>query len=348
MKYNKLGNTDIEVSVICLGTMTYGEQNTEADAHKQLDYAIEQGVNFIDTAELYAVPAKAENNGLTEKYIGTWLKDRKDRDKIILATKITGPSPNLKFIRDPLNFSRQQIETAIDGSLKRLQTDYVDLYQLHWPERNTNFFGKRGYFHLDANKWQDNLLEVLEVFNDLVKQGKIRHFGISNETAWGLMRFVKLAEEHKMPRCMSVQNPYNLLNRIYEIGLAEPSIREQAGLLAYSPMAFGMLSGKYHRGSKPEKGRLTLYPSYSRYSSENSKKATQGYLDIADKYELSLAQMSLAFINRQPFLTSNIIGATTMDQLKENISSIEIDLSEEILKEIEEIHNQIVSSAPLL
>ena len=346
MKYSKLGNTDIEVSTICLGTMTYGEQNTEADAHQQLNYAIEQGVNFIDTAELYAVPATAKNNGLTEKYIGTWLKDRKDRDKIILATKIAGPSTNLKFIRDPLNFSRQQIETAIDGSLERLQTDYVDLYQLHWPERNTNFFGKRGYFHLDANKWEDNLLEVLEVFNELVKQGKIRHFGISNETAWGLMRFVKLADEHKMPRCMSVQNPYNLLNRTYEIELAEPSIREQAGLLAYSPLAFGMLSGKYHRGPKPEKGRLTLYPYFARYNSENSKKATQAYLDIADKYELSLAQMSLAFINRQPFVTSNIIGATTMDQLKENISSIEIDLSEEILKEIEEIHNQIPNPAP--
>jgi len=346
MKYNKLGNTDIEVSVICLGTMTYGEQNTEADAHEQLDYAIEHGVNFIDTAELYAVPAKPENNGLTEKYIGTWLKDRKDRDKIILATKIAGPSPNLKFIRDPLNFSRQQIETAIEGSLKRLQTDYIDLYQLHWPERNTNFFGKRGYFHLDANKWKDNLLEVLEVFNDLIKQGKVRHFGISNETAWGLMRFVRLADEHKMPKCVSIQNPYSLLNRTYEIGLAEPSIREQTGLLAYSPLAFGMLSGKYHRGPKPEKGRLTLYPYFSRYNSENSKKATQGYLDIADKYELSLAQMSLAFINRQPFITSNIIGATTMDQLKENISSTEIDLSEEILKEIEEIHNQIPNPAP--
>ncbi len=326
--------------------MTYGEQNTETEAHEQLNYAIEQGVNFIDTAELYAVPAKAENNGLTEKYIGTWLKERKDRDKIIVATKIAGPSPNLKFIRDPLNFSREQIETAIDGSLKRLQTDYVDLYQLHWPERNTNFFGKRGYFHLDANKWQDNLLEVLQVFDDLVKAGKIRYFGISNETAWGLMRFVKLAEENQLPKCMSIQNPYNLLNRTYEIGLAEPSIREGVGLMAYSPMAFGMLSGKYHRGPKPEKGRLTLYPNFGRYNSENSKKATQSYLDIADKYGMSLAQMSLAFINRQPFLTSNIIGATTMSQLKENIASIDIDLSEEILKEIEEVHNQIPNPAP--
>ena len=346
MKYNKLGNTDLEVSVICLGTMTYGEQNSEADAHEQLNYAVEQGVNFIDTAELYAVPAKAENNGLTEKYIGTWLKDRKDRDKLIVATKIAGPSPNLKFIRDPLNFSKKQIEIAIEGSLKRLQTDYVDLYQLHWPERNTNFFGKRGYFHLDANKWEDNVLEVLESIQTIVKSGKVRHFGLSNETAWGLMHFLKLSDQHKLPRCVSVQNPYNLLNRTYEIGMAEPSIREQAGLLAYSPLAFGMLSGKYHRGPKPEKGRLTLYPYFGRYNGENSNKATQAYLDIADKYELSLAQMSLAFINRQPFVTSNIIGATTIDQLKENINSINLDLSEEILKEIEEVHNQIPNPAP--
>jgi len=346
MKYNKLGNTDLEVSVICLGTMTYGEQNSEADAHEQLNYAVEQGVNFIDTAELYAVPAKAENNGLTEKYIGTWLKDRKDRDKLIVATKIAGPSPNLKFIRDPLNFSKKQIEIAIEGSLKRLQTDYVDLYQLHWPERNTNFFGKRGYFHLDANKWEDNVLEVLESIQTIVKSGKVRHFGLSNETAWGLMHFLKLSDQHKLPRCVSVQNPYNLLNRTYEIGMAEPSIREQAGLLAYSPLAFGMLSGKYHRGPKPEKGRLTLYPYFGRDNGENSNKATQAYLDIADKYELSLAQMSLAFINRQPFVTSNIIGATTIDQLKENINSINLDLSEEILKEIEEVHNQIPNPAP--
>lgn len=350
MKYKKLGNTDLDVSVICLGTMTFGEQNSEAEAHEQLNYAIdERGVNFIDTAELYAVPSKAENSGLTETYIGTWLKDRKDRDKIIVATKVTGPSQSgsgLTYIRNPLNFSKEQINIAIDGSLKRLQTDYVDLYQLHWPERKTNFFGRLGYKHVEDDPWEDNFLDILETMQSLVDAGKIRYFGISNETPWGLTHFLHLAEKHGLPRCMSVQNPYSLLNRTYEVGMAEVSIREEAGLLAYSPLAFGLLSGKYHRKEDNENHRLNKYKQMSRYNSQLCYDATAKYLEIADKHGLSLTTLALAFINDRPFLTSNIIGATTMAQLKENIDSAEVTLSKEILKEIDEVHKAISNPAP--
>ncbi|MEM9990115.1 MAG: aldo/keto reductase, partial [Bacteroidota bacterium] len=238
MIYNKLGTTDIEVSVICLGTMTFGEQNTEAQAHEQLNYAVEQGVNFIDTAELYAIPSTASNNGLTEQYIGTWLKQRTDRDQLVLATKVVGPSRNLKYIRPDLKFNRAQITAAVEGSLRRLQTDYIDLYQLHWPERKTNYFGKRGFQYDEKETWEDNFQDILEVMQDLVKAGKIRHFGISNETPWGTAHFLKLAEIHQLPRVMSIQNPYGLLNRLFEVGLAEIAIREKVGLLAYSPLGF--------------------------------------------------------------------------------------------------------------
>ncbi len=346
MKYNKLGNTELDVSVICLGTMTFGEQNTEAEAHEQLDYALDNGVNFIDTAELYAVPSSKKNNGLTEKYIGTWLKNRADRDKIVVGTKITGPSPNLTYIRPELNFSKEQINTAVEGSLKRLQTDYIDLYQLHWPERQVNFFGKRGYKHSPNDAWEDNFHSILETMQSLIKAGKIRHFGISNETPWGLMRFVQLAEKHGLPRCVSIQNPYSLLNRTFEVGLAETAIREQAGLLAYSPMAFGLLSGKYHKKQDNEASRLNRFKVMARYNGDNSYKATEGYLKIAEKYGLSLAQMALQFINTRPFITSNIIGATTMAQLKENIASVDVDLSKDILKEIEAVHELIPNPAP--
>lgn len=337
------------VSVICLGTMTFGEQNTEAEAHEQLDYAVEQGVNFIDTAELYAVPSSAKNNGLTEQYIGTWLKDRKDRDRIIVATKVTGPSQSgtgLRYIRSPLNFSKAQIHTAVEGSLKRLQTDYIDLYQLHWPERKANFFGKRGYKHPETEVWEDNFLDILTTMQELVDAGKIRYFGISNETPWGLSHFLKVAEKHGLPRPMSVQNPYSLLNRLYEVGMAEISIREHCGLLAYSPMAFGLLSGKYHRKTDAAGDRLNKYKQMSRYNNENAYNATDKYLALAEANDLSLAQMALAFINQQAFLTSNIIGATSMAQLKENISSAAVNLSEAVLKEIDSIQEMIPNPAP--
>jgi aryl-alcohol dehydrogenase-like predicted oxidoreductase len=346
MLYTTLGNTDLKVSKICLGTMTFGEQNTEAEGHEQLDYALEQGINFIDTAELYAVPSNENNQGNTERIIGTWINARKNRDQYVLATKITGPSPNLSYIRNPLKFNREQINIAIDQSLQRLQTDYVDLYQLHWPERRTNFFGKRGFKHSASDPWEDNFLAILEVMQELVKQGKIRHFGISNETPWGMMNYLRLAEKHDLPRCMSIQNPYSLLNRLFEVGLAEMAIREEVGLLAYSPMAFGRLSGKYNKGTDTPDSRLNKYGVMSRYNKETSLNATAAYLKIAEDNGMSLAQMSLAFVTQQAFVTSNIIGASSLDQLKENIASIDITLSKDILKAIEEVQDLIPNPAP--
>ncbi len=346
MEYTLLGHTQEKVSKICLGTMTFGEQNTEAEGHEQLDYALDQGINFIDTAEMYSVPGRPETQGSTEKIIGTWIQARKNRDKYFLATKVTGPSPGLKHIRNPLRFTREQIMTAIDGSLARLQTDHVDLYQLHWPERNTNFFGKLGYKHDPDEGWEENFVEVLEVMQDLIKAGKIRYFGVSNETPWGLMRFLYLADRYDMPRPLSIQNPYSLLNRTYEVGLAEVSIREKAGLLAYSPMAFGLLSGKYHEGKAAPDARINQFKQMARYNSDLSYEATGEYLKIAKKHGMSVAQMSLAFVNQQPFVSSNIIGATTMAQLRENIESIHLKLSDEVLQEIEAVHQRIPNPAP--
>lgn len=347
MKYSVLGKTNLKVSKICLGTMTWGEQNTEAEGHEQMSYALDQGVNFWDTAELYSVPASAKTYGATEKVIGTWFKKNGQRDKVVLGTKIGGASPNLTWIRGAEDFSYRAIITACENSLKRLQTDYIDLYQLHWPTRKTNFFGQKSYRHSTTDTWKDNHLELLGAMNDLVKQGKIRYFGISNETPWGFHNYLKLSEQHNLPRVASVQNPYSLLNRLYEIGMAEISIREDAGLLAYSPMGFGMLSGKYHKGTDTPKDRLNLHgKTHNRYSGELSRKATGKYLEIAEKHGLTLAQMSLAFVNIQPFLTANIIGATSMAQLKENIDSINVELSKDILKEIEAVHNELSNPAP--
>jgi len=346
MEYRTLGNTELKVSKICLGTMTFGEQNTEAEGHQQLDYALDQGVNFIDTAEMYAVPSRPETQGKTESIIGTWIKKRQNRDQFILGTKITGPSAGLKHIRNPLRFNDEQLETAVNGSLKRLQSDYIDLYQLHWPERKANFFGQRG-FQPDPNEaWEDNLLSIIHKMEDLRKAGKIRHWGLSNETAWGTMRYLTLADQHDLPRPVSIQNPYSLLNRLFEVATAEVSIREKIGLLAYSPMAFGLLSGKYHKGIEEKDARLNRYKQMSRYNSKNCYQATEAYLKIAEKHGLSLAQMSLAFGNDRPFMTSNIIGATNIAQLKENIESHSVKLSEEILQEIEAVQEQIPNPAP--
>jgi len=345
MEYRKLGNTDIQVSAICLGTMTFGEQNTEAEAHEQLDMAVDMGVNFVDTAELYAVPSRKENRGLTEKYIGSWIA-KGNRDKIVLATKVTGPSPNLGYISDNLGFSRERVQEAIERSLKLLQTDYVDLYQLHWPERKTNYFGQRGYRKPKDDQWTDNLQDVIATMNELVESGKVRQWGISNETPWGTMKYMHYATAAGKALPVSVQNPYSLLNRTYEAGMAEVSIRENIGLLAYSPMAFGLLSGKYHKNTERKEARLHRYKQMARYSSDQSYEAVAKYLEIAERHGMSLAQMSLAFVTQQQFMTSNIIGATSLAQLEENIGSAKIKLSDEVLTEIEAVHNLIPNPAP--
>jgi len=345
MKYTTIPGTDIRVSKICLGTMTYGQQNTEAEAHEQLSYALDQGVNFIDTAEMYSIPGRKETQGSTERYIGSWLKDQK-REELVVATKITGPMPYFNYLRDNLGFSREVIHSALDQSLKRLQTDYVDVYQLHWPERNVNFFGQRNYAHKDDEAWTDNFHEVIETLDGLVKDGRIRHYGVSNETSWGVMRQLQESDKHGLTRCKTIQNPYSLLNRTFEINLAEVSMRENVGLLAYSPLAFGVLSGKYLGGRMPEKSRIKLFPNYSRYSNPQALQLTEKYKEMADRHGLSLTHLSLAFVNQRPFVTSNIIGATTMEQLRENISSIDIELSEEMLSEIDEIQNLQPNPAP--
>ena len=345
MRYTTIPGTDIRVSKICLGTMTYGQQNTEAEAHEQLSYALEQGVNFIDTAEMYSIPGRKETQGSTERYIGSWLKDQK-REELVVATKITGPMPYFNYLRDNLGFSREVIHSALDQSLKRLQTDYVDVYQLHWPERNVNFFGQRNYVHKENEAWTDNFQEVIETLDRLVKEGRIRHYGVSNETSWGVMRQLQESDKHGLARCKTIQNPYSLLNRTFEINLAEVSMREKVGLLAYSPLAFGVLSGKYLGGRMPEKSRIKLFPNYSRYSNPQALHLTEKYKEMADRHGLSLTHLSLAFVNQRPFVTSNIIGATTMEQLRENISSIDVELSEEMLSEIDEIQNLQPNPAP--
>ncbi len=345
MRYTTIPQTDIRVSKICLGTMTYGQQNTEADAHEQLSYARDQGVNFIDTAEMYSIPGRKETQGSTERYIGSWLKDQK-REDLVVATKITGPMPYFNYLRDNLGFSREVIHSALEQSLKRLQTDYVDVYQLHWPERNVNFFGQRNYVHKENEAWTDNFHEVIETLDGLVKEGRIRHYGVSNETSWGVMRQLQESDKHGLARCKTIQNPYSLLNRTFEINLAEVSMREKVGLLAYSPLAFGVLSGKYLGGRMPEKSRIKLFPNYSRYSNPQALHLTEKYKEMADRHGLSLTHLSLAFVNQRPFVTSNIIGATTMEQLRENISSIDIELSEEMLSEIDEIQNLQPNPAP--
>ena len=345
MKYTTLPNTNVKVSKICLGTMTWGNQNTEAEGHEQMDYALDQGVNFFDTAELYAVPATAETYGATEKIIGTWFKKTGNRDKVVLASKIAGAGDYTAHIRKD-GFSKRAIAEAIEGSLQRLQTDYIDLYQLHWPERGVNCFGVREYPYKTAAEEAENHLEILETLNDFIKQGKIKHIGLSNETPWGTMKYLQTAAAHQLPRPVTIQNSYSLIHRAYEYGMSEVSLRENIGLLAYSPLAFGVLSGKYVGGKTPEGARVTLFPRFNRYSSEQSEKAVVAYQKIAESHGLSLAQLALAYVNQLPFVTSNIIGATKMDQLKENINSIHIELSDAILSEIEAVHSKIPNPAP--
>ncbi|SHI69130.1 Predicted oxidoreductase [Arenibacter nanhaiticus] len=346
MIYTQLPHTDIEVSKICLGTMTWGRQNTEEEGHAQMDYALEQGINFFDTAELYPIPAKKELHSVTEEIIGKWFKKNNNRDKIVLGSKIAGRSEVTKFIRTD-GFSKTAIIEAVEGSLRRLQTDYIDVYQLHWPERKTNYFGKLGYTYHSSDYWEDNFHQILETLRDLIAEGKIRHVGLSNETPWGAMRFLEESKVHiRLPRMKTIQNPYSLLNRSFEVGLAEISHRENLGLLAYSPLGFGVLSGKYLGGKQPENARVSLFPNYNRYSNEMSVKATQKYYELAQEHNISLSQMALAFVNTRPFVTSNIIGATTMDQLKENIGSIEVTLSDAVLAGIEAIHTEFPNPAP--
>ncbi|MEZ4937902.1 MAG: aldo/keto reductase, partial [Crocinitomicaceae bacterium] len=298
----------------------------------------------IDTAEMYAVPGREETQGLTEKYIGTWLKDRKDRDQLVIATKVTGPSA-MTWIRDGKGYNKDVFTTTIDNSLKRLQTDYVDLYQLHWPMRKMNMFSVRGVTDID-HQWEDNFQEILEGLDTLIKAGKVRNIGISNENPWGMSRYLHLSEMHDLPRMVSIQNPYNLLNRTFEVGLSEMAIREKCGLLAYSPMGFGLLSGKFHKKKDTPNDRLNQFKQMARYSSENSWKATEAYMKIAEASGMSLAEMSLAWVSSRPFVTSNIIGATNMDQLKENIGSIQIELEDSIIEAIEEVHKVIPNPAP--
>jgi aryl-alcohol dehydrogenase-like predicted oxidoreductase len=346
MKYTTLPNTNIKVSKICLGTMTWGNQNTEAEGHAQLDYALDQGVNFIDTAEMYPVPASPETQGKTSKIIGTWFKKRGNRDKVILASKIVGrPSDYTAHIRTT-GLSSDSIKEAINKELARLQTDYIDLYQIHWPERETNTFGVRDYKHNPNDAWKDNFNEVLYALEQQIKAGKIRNIGMSNEKAWGAMRYIEESKNHNLPRMLTVQNAYSLINRVFEGDMAEVSLRENIGLLAYSPMAFGVLSGKYIKGIEEENSRLKLFPRFARYSSEQSTEAAKQYLKIAEDNGMTLAQMSLAFVTQQPFVTSNIIGATNLEQLKENIGSIELTLSQEVLEQINEVHHVIPNPAP--
>lgn len=346
MKFNTLGDTELEVSQIALGTMTFGEQNSEAEGHEQLDYALENGINFIDTAELYAIPSTKENNGATERIIGTWLKKTNARDKIVLASKVTGPREDISYISENLGYSPQRMKEALEGSLKRLQTDYLDLYQIHWPERNANFFGKRGYVHDEDEEWLYNFHTVVEQMDTFKKEGKIRHWGLSNETPWGVMKYILESDLAWKARPVSVQNPYSLLNRTYEVGMAEISMRERIGLLSYSPLAFGRLTGKYLNGEDDKKSRIYKYRALKRYNSDRAKLATKAYYEIAENHGLSLAQMSLAYVHSRPFNTSTIIGATKISQLKENIESVDIVLSEEILSEIEEVQNIIPNPAP--
>jgi len=346
MHYHRIPHSSLEVSTLGLGTMTFGEQNSEADAHEQLDYAVSQGINLIDVAEMYPVPPRPETQGLTETYVGNWLKQRANREKLVIASKVSAPSRNSDSgIRPNQALDRKNIRDALDASLKRLQTDYLDLYQVHWPQRPTNCFGKLGY------TWSDSapvvtLLETLEALAEFQRAGKIRYIGVSNETAFGVMRYLHLADKHDLPRIVTIQNPYSLLNRSFEVGLAEVSQFEGVELLAYSALAFGTLTGKYLNGAKPAGARNTLFSRFTRYSSAQSQKAVAAYVDVAKRHGLDPAQMALAFVRQQQVVASTLLGATTMEQLKTNVESLHVTLNEDVLAELEAVHQVYTSPAP--
>ncbi|WP_284601824.1 NADP(H)-dependent aldo-keto reductase [Dickeya dadantii] len=346
MLYHRIPHSSLEVSTLGLGTMTFGEQNSEADAHAQLDLAVAAGVNLIDTAEIYPVPPRSETQGLTESYIGSWLKSRGGREKLIIASKVAGPvRGNDNSLRPQQALDRKNIRAALDDSLKRLNTDYIDLYQLHWPQRQTNSFGKLSYQYT-SEKPAVTLLETLEALNEQVRAGKIRYIGVSNETPWGVMRYLQLAEKHDLPRIVSIQNPYSLLNRSFEVGLAEISQHEGVELLAYSPLAFGTLTGKYLNGAKPAGARNTLFSRFVRYSAPHTQQAIAEYVALAQKHGLDPAQMALAFARQQPFVASTLLGATTLEQLKTNLGSLDLTLGEDVLTELEAIHRRFTIPAP--
>ncbi|OOZ44478.1 NADP(H)-dependent aldo-keto reductase [Solemya velum gill symbiont] len=346
MEYRQLGKTDLQVSAICLGTMTFGEQNSQDEAFEQLDYAIACGINFIDTAELYPVPGRAETMGRTEEQIGNWLAARGNRDQVIVASKVVGRADWMDHIRGAGNcLSRENIRIAIEDSLRRLQTDYIDLYQVHWPDRPSNFFGQLGYKYPQQEKGVP-IAETLEALAELVSEGKVRHVGVSNETPWGVAEYLRLSREQELPRIQSVQNPYSLLNRTFEVGLAEFSYREAVGLLAYSPMAFGVLSGKYLQGRMPEGSRLKLFSHFDRYSNPRAVAATEAYVGLAKEWGIDPVQMALAYVTSRPFVTSNIIGATSMQQLETNIASFGISLDKELVKAIDGIHEEHPNPSP--
>ena len=344
MNFKKLGNTDLKVSTICLGTMTWGEQNNQKEAFEQMNYAWDSGINFFDTAEIYPSPCFEKTYGSTEKIIGNWFKEKKNREQVILASKISGPG--LSWVRNGgPQYSEQNIKKAIEDSLKRLQTDYIDLYQLHWPERKTNFFGRLNYKHQEKEESWNDFEKILITLEKFIKQGKIRYIGLSNETSWGLSKFLEVSKLKTLPKMMSVQNSYNLLCRTYEIGLAEISIREKSGLLAYSPLAGGFLTGKYRNNNLPENSRQKLFADYyTRYNKPNTSIVIEKYFDIAKKFNLDFAQMSIKFCEIQKFLTSVIIGATTIEQLKINIESVNVNLTEEIIRKINDL--QIIYPNP--
>ena len=345
MKFRKLGTTDIDVSLICLGTMTWGTQNTEKDAFEQMDYAVSQGINFFDTAEIYSVPPTSDSYGKTEVMIGNWFEKRKNRDKIILASKVAGPGCG--WIRGGgNNFDEKKIGEAIDGSLKRLKTDYIDLYQLHWPERSTNYFGSRDYSHNNKEGKWNSFEDILSALSKYIKSGKIRYIGMSNETPYGLSRYLEISKNKGTARMMSVQNPYNLVNRTYEIGMSEISIRQKCGLLVYYPLAAGALSGKYRNGEMPENSRMALFKGWERHLNPLAMRAYDEYCKLAKDFNLTMVQLAQSFVNSRPFVTSNIIGATTMEQLKENIDSVNIDFTDEMMERVDKIHNENPNPSP--
>lgn len=355
MEYRRLGTTPLQVSAVCLGTMTFGEQTSEADAHAQLDYAMSRGVNFIDTAEMYPVPPRAETFTRTETIVGNWLRKRRKRrrDSVILATKVAGPRRGMQWIRGgPRALDGANIRAAIEGSLRRLQTDYIDLYQLHWPERNVPMFGQYQFdpaqefdAHGAPKPWVP-IRAQLETLAELVREGKVRAIGVSNETPWGVMQFLRLAEEHGLPRIAGIQNCYNLINRGFEFGLSEIVHRERVGLLAYSPLAFGHLSGKYV-ADPAARGRVTLFPGFAqRYEKPNVRPATAAYAELAVRYGMSPAMLALAFVMRRWFVTATIVGASSLAQLEENLAAWEKPLDPGILQEIEALHLRYMNPAP--